>query len=374
VSESPITTWRLLLARFDRTLAALMMVLIGLGLLNLYSALEGRQPELFGRQLFWLGIGSILFLAAASFDYRQLARAGYWIHAGACGVLAWVLIGGRSAGGAKRWLEIGPLSVQPSELVKVVLIVALAKHIQDAPSVQQRTLKHLLVPVAIAAGPVLLIAAQPDLDNAVTMVLIFLTVMLTARLSLRTWGGIVLAGLVALAPLWEYGLRDYQKSRILTFVNPALNPDGAWQPQQAMNALGSGRLLGKGYLRATQVRARTLPALWTDFPFALWGEEWGFLGGVLMLAAYGALIFWILKVSRDARDRFGAILCIGCAAMLFWQVTFNLAMVTGLGPVAGMTLPLISYGGSSLMTVMIALGLVMNVSMRRFGSGVSLKS
>jgi rod shape determining protein RodA len=374
MSESPLSTWRLLLARFDRTLAALMLVLIGFGLLNLYSALEGRQPELFGRQLFWLGIGSVLFLAAASFDYRKLARAGYWIYASGCGVLAWVLIGGRSAGGAKRWLEIGPLSVQPSELVKVVLILTLAKHIQDAPSVQERTLKHLLVPVAIAAGPVLLIAAQPDLDNAVTMVLIFLTVMLTARLSLRTWGGIVLAGLVALVPLWEYGLRDYQKSRILTFVNPALNPDGAWQPQQAMNALGSGRLLGKGFLHATQVRARTLPALWTDFPFALWGEEWGFVGGVLMLAAYGALIFWILKVSRDARDRFGAILCIGCAAMLFWQITFNLAMVTGLGPVAGMTLPLISYGGSSLMAVMIALGLVMNVSMRRFGTGVSLQS
>lgn len=374
MSDGPRANLRLLLARFDGTLAALMLALIGLGLLNLHSALKDRQPELFGKQLGWLAIGSVLFLAAASFDYRRLARAGYWIYGASLAVLGWVLIGGRSAGGAKRWLEIGPLSVQPSELVKVVLIVALAKHIQDAPSVQERTFKHLLVPVAIAAGPVLLIAAQPDLDNAVTMVLIFLTVMLTARLSLRTWAGILLAGVIALVPLWQYGLRDYQKSRILTFVNPALNPDGAWQPQQAMNALGSGRLIGKGYLQATQVRARTLPALWTDFPFALWGEEWGFVGGLVLLGAYGGLIFWILKVSRDARDRFGAILCIGCAAMLFWQITFNLAMVTGLGPVAGMTLPLISYGGSSLLTVMIALGLVMNVSMRRFGTGVSLQS
>ena len=283
-------------------------------------------------------------------------------------MLAWVLIGGRSAGGAKRWLELGPLSVQPAELVKLVLIIALAKHIQDAPSVQQRTLKHLLVPVAIVAAPVLLIAAQPDLDTAVTLGLIFLTVMLTARLSLRTWGGIVLAGLIALVPLWEYGLRDYQKSRILTFVNPGAEPR-----RRLAAAAGDERASARG---ACWARATCRPPRCGPAPCPPCGptsrSPCGARSGASSAACccwplYGALIFWILKVSRDARDRFGAILCVGCAAMLFWQIVFNLAMVTGLGPVAGMTLPLISYGGSSLLTVMIALGLVMNVSMRRFG-------
>jgi rod shape determining protein RodA len=172
--------------------------------------------------------------------------------------------------------------------------------------------------------------------------------------------------LLAVVPMWEFGLHQYQRNRVIAFVNPSLDPAGAWQPQQAMNAVGSGQLMGKGLLRATVVRAGSLPALWTDFPFALWGEEWGFLGGVLLLSCFAFLMLWILKIGREARDRFGAILCVGCAAMLFWQTLFNVGMVTGLLPVAGVTLPLISYGGSSLLTVLTALGLVMNVSMRRF--------
>jgi len=191
-------------------------------------------------------------------------------------------------------------------------------------------------------------------------------VMLVARLSLKTFAGIVAIAVLAAAPLWEYGLHDYQKNRVLAFINPALNPASAWQPKQAMNAIGSGRFLGKGFLQGTQIRLRALPALWTDFPFAVWAEEWGFLGCLVVLIAYAFLILWAVKIGREARDRFGMAICIGVAAMLFWQVAINIGMVSGLLPVMGVTLPLISYGGSSMLTVMIAMGLVMNVSVRRF--------
>ncbi len=360
--------WETLRARFDWPLSIGTLVLLTLGLMNLYSATLNRQGQLVGRQLWWLALGVVVFLVAATVDYRRLMRLGYVFYGVGVLVLAWVLIGGRSSWGAQRWIDIGPLTIQPSEIMKVLLVVALAKHFQNAPSVKERTLRHLLIPVVLAAIPVLLVAAQPDLSTTLVLTLVFLTVLLTARLSLRTWLVILVAALLAVVPMWEWGLHQYQRNRIIAFVNPALDPATAWQPQQAMSAVGSGQLTGKGLLRATVVRAGSLPALWTDFPFALWGEEWGFLGGVLLLGCYGFLILWILKIAREARDRFGAFLCVGCAAMLFWQILFNVGMVTGLLPVAGVTLPLISYGGSSLLTVLTALGLVMNVSLRRFAS------
>jgi rod shape determining protein RodA len=166
--------------------------------------------------------------------------------------------------------------------------------------------------------------------------------------------------------LWEYALHDYQRNRILAFINPAVDPATAWQPRQAMNAVGSGRLIGKGFLQGTQIRLRSLPALWTDFPFAVWAEEWGFLGCLVVLLAYALLALWVIKIGREARDRFGITVCVGVAAMLTWQVAVNIGMVTGLLPVVGVTLPLLSYGGSSALSIMLALGLVMNVSVRRF--------
>jgi rod shape determining protein RodA len=361
-----IISWRKLRFRFDWTLTVAMLLVVALGLVNLWSAVRERHFQLFTRQISWLAIGMALFLSAASFDYRRLVRMGYVLYAMGVGLLLAVMVGGKLAGGARRWFDLGAFHFQPSELMKVLFIVALAKHIHDAPALEGRTLKHLLVPVALAAGPILLVAAQPDLSNALIMSLVFLTMMLTARLKLKTWGGIMALAVLALAPLWEYGLRDYQRNRILAFINPALDPATAWQPLQAMNAVGSGRLIGKGFLQGTQIRIRSLPALWTDFPFAVWAEEWGFLGGLLILAAYALLILWIIKIGREARDRFGATLCVGCAAMFFWQTMLNVGMVTGILPVAGVTLPLFSYGGSSLLTLMMALGLVMNVSIRRF--------
>lgn len=359
-------SWRKLRFRFDWTLAACIAAVVALGLVNLWSSMRERQHYLFGQQLSWLALGTMAFLLVASVDYRIIARAAYPLYGVGVALLCAVLVAGKMVSGARRWFDLGAFHFQPSELAKLVTIVALGKVLNDAPAVEGRTLRHLLVPCAIVAVPVFLIAAQPDLGTALLIVLIFATVMLVARLRLGTLAAIVGLALLAAAPIWEYGLRDYQKSRVLAFINPALDPATAWQPRQAMNAVGSGRLIGKGMLQGTQIRLRSLPALWTDFPFAVLAEEWGFLGCFVVLLAYAALILWALHVAASARDRFGAAICIGTAAILFWQVVVNIGMVTGLLPVVGVTLPLISYGGSSLITVFIALGLVMNVSMRRF--------
>jgi rod shape determining protein RodA len=361
-----IVSWRKLRFRFDWTLAVATVAVMTLGLLNLWSAVRERQFQLFGQQLSWIGLGALVFLAVASFDYRLIARLGYVLYGVGVGLLLAVLTIGKVVGGSRRWFDLGPLHLQPSEMMKVLLVVALARYLDDSPALEGRTLRHLLIPLALAAAPVVLIAAQPDFSTAIIVALVFVTVMLVARLRLKTFGGIMALAALAAAPLWEYGLHDYQKNRVLAFINPALNPASAWQPRQAMNAIGSGRFLGKGFLQGTQIRLRALPALWTDFPFAVWAEEWGFVGCAVVILAYALLIIWAIKIGREARDRFGMAICIGCAAMLFWQVSINIGMVTGLLPVMGVTLPLISYGGSSMLTIMLALGLVMNVSVRRY--------
>jgi rod shape determining protein RodA len=353
--------------RFDRTLAGITLIILLFGLLNLWSALQGRQPELASRQIMWLGVGGALAALVAAVDYRRIARASYFFYALGVGLLAYVDVAGKVSGGARSWLHFGPIALQPAELMKPLLVLALARHIQNAPSVKQRTIKHLFVPIGLVGLPTGLVAIQPDFGTAVIYSLIFVTIMLTARFSLGTWVGLATVAGAAVVPIWKYALYDYQRGRILAFINPALDRDRAWQPQQAMHAVGSGRLFGKGYLEATQVRARSLPALWTDFPFAVFAEEWGFAGSVALIGAYAALVLWLLRIARDARDRLGAIICIGSAAMIFWQCVLNLGMVIGVLPVTGLTLPLISYGGSSLLTTLVTLGLCLNVSMRRFG-------
>jgi rod shape determining protein RodA len=361
-----VVSWRKLRFRFDWTLTIAATVCLSLGLLNLWSAVRERQFNLFAQQLSWIAGGALIFLAVASFDYRIISRIGYVLYAIGIVLLVSVLVHGKVVSGSRRWFDLGAFHLQPSELMKVLTIIALAKYIHDTPSLDGRTLRHILVPLFLAGLPVLLVAAQPDLGTALIIGLISATVVIIARLRGKTLAGIVVAGALAIAPLWEYALHDYQRNRVLAFINPALDPATAWQPRQAMNAVGSGRFIGKGFLQGTQIRLRSLPALWTDFPFAVWAEEWGFIGCVAVLVAYGLLVLWVLKIGREARDRFGITVCVGVASMIFWQVAVNIGMVTGVLPVVGVTLPLISYGGSSALTVMLALGLVMNVSVRRF--------
>jgi rod shape determining protein RodA len=357
-------SWRKLRFRFDWTLTFAMLAIVAVGLVNLWSALQNRGPHLFSKQVSLFGVGFCVFLAVATFDYRTISRWGYVLYGGGVALLVAVLLFGRVVGGARRWLDLGPIHLQPSEMMQLLVILALGKYLNDWPALEGRTFRHLAIPVAIVSVPILLVARQPDLGTAFMIFLMFITVMLTARLKLKTLAAILGLAVISASPIWRYGLHEYQRKRVEALLNPAAAE--AWQSRQALNAIGSGRFLGKGFLQATQIRIRRLPALWTDFPFAVWAEEWGFVGSLIVLAAYLVLIMWTLKIAGEARDRFGATVCVGVAALLFWHVTINVGMVIGVLPVVGVTLPLISYGGSSVLTIMAALGLVMNVSIRRF--------
>jgi len=353
--------------RFDWTLAVAVVAISVLGILNLYSATWASRPSLYSQQLSWMAIGLVGFAAAAALDYRRLARLAYPLYALGVLSLVAVLLFGKTVNGSRRWLDLGGLSVQPSEFMKLLLILALARFLHDFPVAEGRSLRHLVIPFALMAIPVALVLRQPDLGTSLILVLVFGTVVLLTRLRRSSVIAlVVIAGLAA--PLtWSYLLEDYQRQRILTFLQPGSDPAGSgWHARQALYAVGAGEWTGRGFLRGTQAQMHFLPERWTDFPFAVWAEEWGLLGSAFLLGLYLFLILWAARLASEARDRFGAIMCAGVAALLFWHVFINVGMVTGVLPVVGVTLPLLSYGGSSVLTVLVGAGLVMSVSLRRF--------
>jgi rod shape determining protein RodA len=359
-----VVSWRKLRFRFDWTLCIAALAVVAVGLVNLWSAVHDRQGHLFTQQVSWLGLGVALFVGVASVDYRLIGRLSYVLYGAGVALLTGVLLFGKMVGGGRRWFELGSFHVQPSEIVQVLTVLALGKYLNDSPALEGRSWRHLAVPVLIVSVPASLIAKQPDFGTAFLVLAIFFTIMLTARLKLKTVAALVGMATIAAFPVYQHLLHEYQRKRVEAFFNP--NSEGAYQGRQALNAIGSGRFTGKGFMHGTQIRLRHFPALWTDFPFAVWAEEWGWLGCVVMLLLYSFLILWIVKIASEARDRFGATVCVGVAAMLFWHVAINIGMVAGILPVVGVTLPLISYGGSSVLTTMVALGIVMNVSVRRF--------
>jgi rod shape determining protein RodA len=282
-------------------------------------------------------------------------------------VLLAVLLGGKTVNGSRRWLGVGPLGGQPSELVKIALILAYAKLFATDPTdLRLRPWRYVGIAAAMLAVPGFLIAKQPDLGTALILFLIAASVLfivpLPLNIKVKTAVIVFVSGVV-----FFFRLHGYQKRRLLTFLDPSLDPSGAgWHARQAIFAVGSGRWIGKGWTHGTQNQLQFLPEHWTDFPFAVWAEEWGFIGCLILLACYAVLVIWALNLASEARDRFAKGVCIGCAALLFWHVVLNIGMVIGVLPVVGVTLPLVSYGGSSLVTVMLALGLLMNVSIRRY--------
>ena len=234
-----------------------------------------------------------------------------------------------------------------------------------------RTLADLIIPGLILALPMGLVLLQPDLGTAMVLAFIFASVMMLTQLKMRSVVTLLATFVVAAPVTWFYLLKDYQKERITAFWDriggtQADLLDSGWHTHQSLVAIGSGGLTGKGFTQGTQTRFRFLPDQHTDFPFPVWAEEHGFLGAVLLISLYLFLVLWALRIASPAKDRFGAVLAVGVGAMIFWQTVVNLGMVSGLLPVVGMTLPLFSYGGSSLLSTMLGLGLLMNVSMRRF--------
>ena len=356
------------------------VMLIGLvGVVNLYSATsvaKGGLADLYVTQIYWLVAGSIVGTLVAVIDYRHFERLAYVIYGGGILLLLLVFILGRDIHGAARWIDIGGkqrgFRFQPSEFMKIILAISLAKYLHDDPKVPVgptgggRTLKDLIVPAVLAGIPFALVAKQPDLGTALILAGIFVSIMSLGKMRWQSLATLTV-GLSAFSWVaWNYILHDYQKRRVYSFINPEADIRGAnWHSHHARVAIGNGGLFGSGYMKGTQNHYLFLPEQQSDFPFPVFSEDWGFFGCVLMVALYGFVVLWGLKIASQARDRFGAALAVGISAMIFWHAFFNIGMVTGVLPVVGVPLPLFSYGGSSVTTILIGVGLLMNVSMRR---------
>lgn len=359
--------------QFDWPLFVALCAIATIGILNLYSATSaaGARGDMYIQQMYWFALGTGVAVLVCAIDYRHFERHGWIAYGAGVVLLVLVFLIGKNIRGSIRWIPIGSFSLQPSELMKMGLIIALAKYLHHDPKSDGRTLKDLVVPGLILALPMGLILAQPDLGTALICAFIFGSIMVLTNLKLRSLLTLA-AGFAVSAPLtWQFLLHDYQKRRLTSFLElwasdtPDIRGDG-WHAYQSIVAIGSGGLTGKGFMRGTQNQFRFLPDQFSDFPFPVWAEEQGFLGCLLVIGLYLFVILWGLRVASQAKDRFGAVVAVGVSALIFWHTVINIAMVMGMLPVVGMPLPLFSYGGSSVLTIMIGIGLLMNVSMRRF--------
>ena len=361
---------RRLIQNFDWTLLLLLLLISGVSILNLYSAtypVRGAGgSHIFIKQIYWFIIGFMVLLAMTTFDYHHLERLAYPLYFFALLLLVFVFLQGDVRSGSQRWISFGGISFQPSELMKICMVIALAKFFNDHAQLSEYRLSDLWLPFALMAVAALLILKQPDLGTALLLLIVCFSIILFAKMRWRSLITLVLCTATSVPFLWM-SLKAYQQRRILTFLNPGLDPLGAgYHINQSKIAIGSGLLWGKGFLQGTQTRLHFLPERHTDFAFSVLAEEWGFVGALILLLLYLAVIIWGINIARSSKDRFGAMIALGVVAIVFWQAAINVSMTTGLLPVVGIPLAMVSYGGSSIISTMIGMGLLMNISMRRF--------
>ena len=357
---------RRLLQNVDWPLLSAVLGLVVLSAATLSSLTVGRAGGSVAlRQLGWVGVGVIALVIVASVDYRKLVRLAPAMYLlGLLGLIV-VFALGRTVSGARRWIVFGPLSAQPSELFKLCFILMVVWLLASRWA-QPISLPIVALLVPIVAVPFVLIVKQPDLGTALLLCPLLVALLVGAGMRLKLLGGIALAGLSALPLAW-LALKDYQRERIMVYLDPFRDPLGsAYNVIQAKIAIGSGQLLGKGIAGATQSRLAFLPERHTDFIFAVFAEMWGFVGCLLLLACYALLLLRGFDIAAAAREPVGRLVALGATSLLAAQILINVGMVTGLLPVVGIPLPLMSYGGSSMLVSMMAIGLLLSVRMRQF--------
>lgn len=360
---------RRLLENFDWIFLCLVLALAVLGVVNLYSASLGYDTggsPIYLKQIYWMLLGLGTMIGLLFIDYHHLRETGWILYGLGIALLVLVLILGKISSGAQRWIDLGFVRFQPSELMKVIVLIALAKYFARREYPQGLGFRELVGPAFIIGAPFVLILQQPDLGTAVHLALAGLSII--AFLRIRPVVMITFTGFIAvtLPFAWSF-LKDYQKQRIITFLNPEGDPLGAgYHIIQSKIAVGSGQFWGKGFLKGTQSQLRFLPEQHTDFAFSVFAEEWGFAGSFVLLTLFLLLVLMGIRIVSRSQDRFGALLALGLISLIFWQFLINVSMVTGMMPVVGIPLPFISYGGSSLVTTFIAVGFLLNISMRRF--------
>lgn len=345
----------------------LLVILIGgIGIGMLYSVAGGDWSPWAIRHAGRFGIGLSIMIVAALFPPRFWMGLAYPAYLGALILLVGVEVMGVTVMGAQRWIELGPLRMQPSEVMKIALVLALARYYHDLPQEKISSLGGLLIPAAMIGAPALLIVVQPDLGTAVLVGATGASIVFCAGLSWRviTAGGIAAA--ISLPLALRYGLEDYQRQRITTFLNPEADPLGAgYNIIQSKIALGSGGFTGKGFMQGTQSQLNYLPEHQTDFIFTTLGEEWGFVGGVFVMVLYGLLLANCLAIAMSCRSTFLRLTVMGITTTLALYVFINIAMVMGVVPVVGVPLPMISYGGTVMLAVLFGLGLILGAHVHR---------
>jgi rod shape determining protein RodA len=362
---------RRLVHNFDWVMVVILLLISAMSLASLFSATWNGGPSpspIFFKQLYFFLFGYALILILISIDYGELEMLSYLGYGAICLLLLYTNLFVDSIAGTQRWINLGFLRLQPSEPAKLILVLVLASCYSGNEYVEHGyRLRDIIRPAAITAVPFILILIQPDLGTALMLAILFVSMTVFAHLrwtTITTLGG---TGLGCAVLGWLYGLKDYQRRRIETFLNPESDPmNHGYQIKQSKIAVGSGEGFGKGFMEGTQGHLNFLPERHTDFAFAVWCEELGFVGALFFLVCFFFMLFWGINIALTARDKFGVYLAFGLVMLIFWQTVINLFMIMGMLPVVGIPLPLFSYGGSSLLTTLIAIGILMNIRMRRF--------
>lgn len=358
----------------DMALLLVVVAIASIGLINLYSATSAyvgatRGAALAGvyvTQIYWIVVGILVGATIVAIDYRHFERIAPALYVVGLLSLSLVFVLATDVRGSSRWIRLGSFTFQPSEFMKPLVVLMVARHIQNDPKVEARSLPDLIAPLAITVLPTGLVMLQPDLGTS--LIYLLSTISMLSILRIRGSSAFLAAALgVAVSTLmWNFGLKEYQKNRITSFLNPEGDKaHTGWHAFQSQTAIGNGGLSGEGFMQGTQNQFGFLPDQHSDFPFSVFAEEFGFIGSVVLIILYAFLSIWSVHIASQAKDRFGAALAIGSGSILFWHAVFNLGMTMGLLPVVGVTLPLFSYGGSSLVTTFVSLGMLMSVSMRR---------
>lgn len=344
------------------------VVLISMiGLFNLYSAtFDLSISKYFSTQIMWVVLGLGVSFVFMLINYHLYIRGGYLIYFIIIGLLVAVMFFGKSAGGSQRWLSLGFVYIQPSELAKIAVVLGMAKYFHTHHQKRKIYWRDLLVPSFILGLPCVLIARQPDLGTTLVVLLTGICMIWFIGVQTKILISLVLIGLVSVPLMWQFGLKSYQKDRVIAFMQPEKYADSkGYQIIQSKIAVGSGQVWGKGYLKGSQSKLQFLPKQHTDFIFSNFAEEFGFVGSLFLLGLY--VLFGILgfNIAMSCKDVFGIMVAFGLMSTVLLQVAINLGMELGLLPVVGMTLPFFSYGGTSLLTSFIAVGILMNISIHR---------
>lgn len=363
---------RNIFSRLDIKLIALVFLLNVIGLFNLYSATHGPHSKdvepLFLQQIVWLFAGWSIFFILTFLDYLWISKVTWIFYILNVLALVYTDFFGRVVLGGQRWIDLKFFRYQPSETMKLAIILILAKILTNRNSLGRGMgLKELFFPALLVLVPFALTVKQPDLGTAMTLLFIGSTMLFFVKIRKTILVTLTILTLIALPVAWKYGLKEYQRNRVMTFLEPDQDPQGkGYNSIQSKIAVGSGKFTGKGFRMGTQSQLEFLPERHTDFIYSVLSEEWGFIGSFIVIFTFGLLFKVCFEIASQARDKYGALITVGVCSYLFWHMFVNVGMVIGLLPIVGVPLPLLSYGGSGMITTMIGLGLVSSAAYRRY--------